>query len=140
MNGSFTLPKASFHNIKESAQRTYERIQSGKYWIIVFDDSVAAQLVVRFQKYFFPVSKDGFEALVIPMRIGEEIQTALTFLIVSKGKVRPSEMAAWMKSFSDTHVTVDAMNEQDYLFWVKDQEAADTFGRMFELYLEKRKD
>lgn len=136
----FTMPKADFYNIKESAQKTYDKLQSGKHWIIVFDNNVAAQYVVDFQKWFFPVDKDGFQAVVAPMRIGDEQTTALTFLIVSKGKVRPDQMASYMQQISNTPVTTDAMREQDYLFWVADDNSAEMYGQLFNMYLDKRKD
>src|SRR5882672_7957141 len=106
---SFTLPKADFFNIKESARETYDKLQGGKHWIIIFDNATAAQYVVDFQKWFFPVDKDGFKVVVAPMRIGELQSTALTFLVVSKGKVRPDQMASYMQQISNTPVTTDAM-------------------------------
>jgi len=136
----FTLPKADFFNIKESAQDTWQKLQGGKHWIIIFDNATAAQYVVDFQNWFFPVDRDGFKAIVAPMHIGDEQTTALTFLVVSKGKVRPDQMASYMKQISPTPVTTDDMREQDFLFWVADDNAADMYTDLFNLYLEKRKD
>ena len=136
----FTLPKIELLNVKESARKVWDKLQGGKHWIIIFDDQQAKQYVIDFQKRFFPVDKDGFQAVVVPMMIGENQQTALTFLVVSKGRVRPDQMASYMRQISPTHVTTDAMLIQDVHYWVADEEAADLYTQLFEMYLEKRKD
>lgn len=99
-----------------------DKMHAGTHWLILFDHDQAAQHVMLFERLCIGEDKTGFDVYSVPLVIENIGGYVFNMLLVSKDRVTPSTMAAFMSKITGRGVSVSDIEDLQQLAWADDEQ------------------